>query len=45
MEKDHGIAPERITAKGFGFSKPVASNKSKEGKAKNRRIEANFTCE
>lgn len=45
MEKELGIASERISAKGFGFSKPVASNKTKEGKAKNRRIEANFTCE
>lgn len=41
----HGIAADRITTKGYGFSKPIASNKTKEGKAKNRRIEANFTCE
>ena len=40
-----GIAAERIAAKGYGFSKPVASNKTKDGKAQNRRIEANFTCE
>jgi OOP family OmpA-OmpF porin len=40
-----GIAADRITTKGYGFSKPIASNKTKEGKAKNRRIEANFTCE
>jgi OOP family OmpA-OmpF porin len=41
----YGISADRITAQGYGFSKPVASNKTKEGKAKNRRIEANFTCE
>jgi len=40
-----GISADRITAKGYGFSKPVASNKTKEGKARNRRIEANFTCQ
>ncbi|GAC1448794.1 MAG: OmpA family protein [Desulfuromonadaceae bacterium] len=40
-----GIEAARIDAKGYNFSKPVASNKTKAGKAKNRRIEANFTCE
>jgi OOP family OmpA-OmpF porin len=40
-----GISADRIDAKGYGFSKPIASNKTKEGKSKNRRIEANFTCE
>jgi OOP family OmpA-OmpF porin len=40
-----GISADRITSKGYGFSKPVASNKTKEGKSQNRRIEANFTCE
>jgi len=40
-----GISADRISAKGYGFSKPVASNKTKEGKARNRRIEANFTCD
>jgi OOP family OmpA-OmpF porin len=44
MQKNFGIATERLTAKGFGFAKPVASNKTKAGKAKNRRIEANFSC-
>ena len=39
------ISADRITAKGYGFSKPVASNKTKEGKSSNRRIEANFSCE
>lgn len=40
-----GISADRISAKGYDFSKPVADNKTKEGKARNRRIEANFTCE
>jgi len=38
------IAPERFTTEGYGESKPIASNKTKAGKAKNRRIETNFTC-
>ena len=39
------INPGRITTKGYGESKPIASNKTKAGRAKNRRIVANFTCE
>lgn len=40
-----GIAPDRIGSKGYSFDKPVATNKTKEGRAKNRRIEAVFSCE
>jgi OOP family OmpA-OmpF porin len=40
-----GITPGRITTKGYGETKPIASNKTKAGRAKNRRIEANFTCD
>lgn len=36
---EHGIAAERITAKGYGPSVPVASNDTEEGKALNRRVE------
>ncbi len=35
-----GIAPERLSAKGFGSSLPVADNTTAEGRQKNRRIEA-----
>jgi OOP family OmpA-OmpF porin len=34
-----GIAAERITTNGYGDTKPVADNKIKAGKSKNRRIE------
>jgi outer membrane protein OmpA-like peptidoglycan-associated protein len=34
-----GIAPSRITAKGFGSDEPIAPNTTAEGKQKNRRIE------
>lgn len=36
---EHGIAPDRLEAKGFGASKPVAPNTGDEGKALNRRTE------
>lgn len=35
----HGIAKERLTPVGDSFSAPVASNKTEEGRAKNRRVE------
>jgi len=43
--KNFGIAPERLSSKGYGRDKPIDTNKTKEGRAKNRRIEANFVCE
>ncbi|WP_043970847.1 MULTISPECIES: OmpA family protein [Acinetobacter] len=36
---DAGIDPSRLKAQGFGDSKPVSSNDTEEGKAKNRRVE------
>lgn len=40
-----GIEGSRISAKGYGSAKPVASNKTAAGKTKNRRTEAVFTCQ
>ena len=34
-----GIDPARVTAKGYGFSVPVATNKTAAGRAQNRRTE------
>lgn len=34
-----GIEAKRLTAEGYGDTRPVASNKTKEGRAQNRRVE------
>jgi outer membrane protein OmpA-like peptidoglycan-associated protein len=34
-----GIDASRLTAKGFGKTKPISDNTSPEGKANNRRVE------
>ena len=34
-----GIAKERLSAEGFGFTQPIAPNDTKEGRALNRRVQ------
>jgi OOP family OmpA-OmpF porin len=36
---DQGVEAQRLTTKGFGFTRPAVSNDTKEGRAKNRRVE------
>jgi outer membrane protein OmpA-like peptidoglycan-associated protein len=38
-----GIDPKRLTSKGYGATKPVADNKTEEGRALNRRTEFTIT--
>ncbi len=38
---DHGIDPSRLTARGYGPSVPIASNRTEQGRQANRRVELN----
>ncbi len=38
----HGIAGERLSSVGYGEDNPIASNKTRAGRAKNRRVEINL---
>ena len=40
-----GIAAQRVAAKGYGETKPVADNTTEDGKAKNRRTELKVTSQ
>lgn len=39
----NGIEEEKLRAEGFGFKKPLASNKTKQGRAQNRRVDVVIT--
>lgn len=39
LEKKEGVEPKRLSATGYGEYQPVASNSTKEGRQKNRRVE------
>jgi len=43
LQEDGGIEPERLSAIGFSYFKPVASNDDEEGRSQNRRIEIILT--
>ncbi len=36
---EHGIDASRLVSQGFGFTRPIASNASRMGRAQNRRVE------
>lgn len=42
---DRGISSSQITAFGYGEFRPIASNESAEGRAKNRRTEIHFSTD
>ena len=44
LEENYGIAPARLSAKGYGKTRPIANNATDEGKQKNRRIDAIIDC-
>ena len=39
LQKEGGLQPERLSAHGYSYFRPVASNKTIEGRHQNRRIE------
>jgi OOP family OmpA-OmpF porin len=44
LVQEQGVPGQRISAKGFGETRPVASNETEQGKRENRRVTASVTC-
>lgn len=38
LVREHGVAPSRVSARGYGEENPIASNDNAEGRAANRRV-------
>jgi outer membrane protein OmpA-like peptidoglycan-associated protein len=43
--KSHGVAAQQLSAAGFGATRPVESNGTLEGRARNRRVELARQCQ
>jgi OOP family OmpA-OmpF porin len=41
---DFGVPAARLTAKGYGLTRPVETNATSEGRAHNRRVELSRPC-
>jgi outer membrane protein OmpA-like peptidoglycan-associated protein len=39
---ENGVASSRLNAKGYGESNPIDTNKTRAGRANNRRVEINL---
>jgi OOP family OmpA-OmpF porin len=44
LENNFGIDPSRLSAKGYGKTRPIADNTTNAGEQKNRRIDAIIDC-
>ncbi|MGB5397734.1 MAG: OmpA family protein [Gammaproteobacteria bacterium] len=40
-----GVSPDKVMARGYGESRPVATNETREGRAENRRVEVKIVNE
>jgi outer membrane protein OmpA-like peptidoglycan-associated protein len=43
LQDKFNISGDRLTVKGYGATKPIADDKTKEGRSKNRRVEFKIT--